>query len=150
MKHKKPCVSVMEQSSNLLSKKHKWVFKKILKGAKSMGYICSWKVVDCFHFGVAHHRERLLGIHLPSPLVQARHLPSTSPVFLRHPFTLTSSPVPLAAEGVRQHFHSLLHDPQRQFGSSKSTQTLEDPEASSTTTIGTCSSESVRLDDSTD
>lgn len=59
LKYKKPKYSVIENVSNLVSKKHILTFNQILKDLEDSGYNNYYKVLDATEFGIPQHRKRI-------------------------------------------------------------------------------------------
>ena len=59
---KEPKAFLFENVDGMLSKKNKPIFLEIMKDIKSIGYKVTWKVVDCYNYGVPQHRKRVFAI----------------------------------------------------------------------------------------
>lgn len=59
LRNKKPKYSVIENVSNLVSKKHILTFNQILKDLEDSGYNNYYKVLDATEFGIPQHRKRI-------------------------------------------------------------------------------------------
>lgn len=60
LKGKKPKAFLFENVDGIVSKKHKPFFRNLVRMIKKIGYRVSWKVIDCYDYGVPQHRKRLI------------------------------------------------------------------------------------------
>lgn len=59
---KKPKAFLFENVDGMLSKKNKSVFLSFIKDIESIGYKVTWKVVDCYDYGIPQHRKRVFAV----------------------------------------------------------------------------------------
>ena len=59
---KKPKAFLFENVDGMLSKKNKPTFLSFIEDIESIGYKVTWKVVDCYDYGIPQHRKRVFAV----------------------------------------------------------------------------------------
>lgn len=73
---KKPKAFLFENVDGMLSKKNKPTFLKFIDDIKNIGYKVTWKVVDCYDYGVPQHRKRVFAIGIRSDIKKEFNFPN--------------------------------------------------------------------------
>ena len=59
---KKPKAFLFENVDGMLSKKNKPTFLEFIEDVENLGYKVTWKVVDCYDYGIPQHRKRVFAV----------------------------------------------------------------------------------------
>lgn len=59
---KKPKSFLFENVDGMLSKKNKPIFLKFVEDVESIGYKVTWKVINCYDYGIPQHRKRVFAV----------------------------------------------------------------------------------------
>ena len=62
LKAKKPKAFLFENVDGMLSKKNKPTFLEFIEDVENLGYKVTWKVVDCYDYGIPQHRKRVFAV----------------------------------------------------------------------------------------
>lgn len=79
LKGKKPKAFLFENVDGIVSKKHKPFFRNLVRMIKKIGYRVSWKVIDCYDYGVPQHRKRLIMVGIRKDLNKYFKFPRVVP-----------------------------------------------------------------------
>ncbi|MFJ8531417.1 DNA cytosine methyltransferase [Bacillus sp. NPDC094106] len=79
LKAKKPKAFLFENVNGIVSKKNKPEFEKFVKEIEDISYNVTWKVVDCYEYGVPQHRKRVFMVGIRSDLGKTFEFPEIVP-----------------------------------------------------------------------
>lgn len=76
VKEIKPNSFIVENVKGMTFKKHELFFKGLIKKFEDIGYNVSWKLVNCFDYGVPQDRERVFIVGIKNELNKTFEFPS--------------------------------------------------------------------------
>lgn len=105
IKVKKPKAFIIENVKGIVSNRHLPFFKKLLKEFENTGYNISWKLSDCYEYGVPQIRERVFVIGIRSDLNKVYEFPIVTPESERLHLhdAIGDLPEPSSDHGVKNH-----------------------------------------------
>jgi len=79
LKDKKPKMFTFENVKGLTQKNNKDDFDNLINTYKDIGYICSWKVINVYDYGVIQNRERLILVGIRNDINVVYEFPDKIP-----------------------------------------------------------------------
>lgn len=79
VRDKQPKAFIVENVKGLLSQKHRAFFEELLNNFRSAGYSVSWKLINCYEYGVPQLRERVFIVGIREDLGLTYKFPEPVP-----------------------------------------------------------------------
>lgn len=80
LKEKKPKAFLFENVDGMVSKKHRPFFDGLVKYVEEIGYVVTWKVINCYEYGVPQNRKRVLMVGIRADLNKKFEFPEVIPI----------------------------------------------------------------------